>query len=208
MASGPITSRQIDQETVETVAVPKSLQMVIAAMKLRHLLLGRKVMNNLDSILKNRHYCANKGPSSQSYGFCSSHVWMWEFNCEESWAPKNWCFWTVVLEKTLESPLDSKIQPVHPKGNQSWIFIGRIDALADFGHLIQRTDSLEKTLMLGKIEGGRRRGWQRMRRLDGITDSIDMRLSKSRNWWTGKPGMLKSMRSQSQAQLSDWTELK
>ena len=80
------------------------------------------------SIKKQRHYFANKCSSSQSYGFSSSHVWMWELDYEENWAPKNWCFWTVVLEKTLESPLDSKqIQPVHPKGNQSWIFIGRTD---------------------------------------------------------------------------------
>ena len=111
---------------------PKSLQMVTAAMKLRHLLLGRRVMINLDSILKSRHYFANKGLSSQSYGFSSSHEWMWELDHKERWVPKNWCFWIVVLEKTLESPLDCKeIQPVHPKGNQSWIFIGRTDAEAE-----------------------------------------------------------------------------
>ena len=82
-------------------------------------------------IKKQRHYFSNKGPSSQSYVFSSSHVWMWELDCEEGWAPKNWCFWTVLLEKTLESPLDCKeIQPVHPKGNQSWIFNGRTDAEA------------------------------------------------------------------------------
>ena len=81
---------------------------------------------------KQRHYFANKGPSSQGYGFSSGHVWMWELDCEESWVPKNWCFWTVVLEKTLESPLDCKeIQPVHPKGGQSWEFIGRIDVEAE-----------------------------------------------------------------------------
>ena len=74
---------------------------------------------------------ANKGPSSQGYGFSSSYVWIWELDCKESWAPKNWCFWTVVLEKTLEDPLDCKIKPVHPKGNQSWIFIGRTDAEAE-----------------------------------------------------------------------------
>ena len=97
----------------------------------RHLLLGRKVMINIDNILKSRHYFVNKGPSSQGYGFSSSHVWMWELDYKESWAPKNWCFWTVVLEQTLESPLDYKeIQPVHPKGVQSWIFIGRTDAEA------------------------------------------------------------------------------
>ena len=96
------------------------------------LLLWRKVMTNLDSILKSRVYFADKGLSSQSCGFSSSRVWMWELDYKESWAPKNWCFWTVVLEKTLESPLDCKeIQPVHPKGNQSWIFIGRTDAEAE-----------------------------------------------------------------------------
>ena len=89
-------------------------------------------MTNLDSILKSRHYFADKGLYSQSYGFSSSHVWMWELDYKESWALKNSCFWTVVLEKTLESPLDCKeIQPVHPKGNQSWIFIGRTDAEAE-----------------------------------------------------------------------------
>ena len=99
----------------------------------RRLLLGRKAMITLDSILKKqRHYFANKSPSSQSYGFSSSHVWMWELEYKESWTLKNWCFWTVVLEKTLESPLDCKeIQLVYPKGNQSWIFIGRTDAEAE-----------------------------------------------------------------------------
>ena len=83
-------------------------------------------------IKKQRHYFANKGLSSQGCGFSSGHVWMWELDCEESWAPKNWCFWTVVLEKTLESPLDCKeIQPVHPKGDQSWVFIGRTDVEAE-----------------------------------------------------------------------------
>ena len=89
-------------------------------------------MTNLDSILKAEHYFANKGSSGQGYGFSSGHVWMWELDGEESWVPKNWCFWTVVLEKTLESPLDCKeIQPVHPKGDQSWVFIGRTDAEAE-----------------------------------------------------------------------------
>ena len=98
----------------------------------RCLLLGRKVMTNLDSILKSTHYFVNKGPSSQGYGFSSSHVWMWELGYKESWVLKNWWFWTVVLEKTLDSPLDYKeIQPVHPKGDQSWVFIGRSDAKAE-----------------------------------------------------------------------------
>ena len=84
------------------------------------------------NIKKQRHYFANKGPSSQSYGFSNSQVWMWELDYKESWVPKNWCFWTVVLEETLESPLDCKeIQPVHPKGDQSWVLIGRTDAEAE-----------------------------------------------------------------------------
>ena len=107
---------------------------------------------------------------------------MWELDYKESWMPKNWCFWTVVMEKTLESPLDCKeIQLINPKGNQSWIFIGRTDAETKtpiLDHLMWRTDSLKKTLMLSKIEGRRRRGWQRMRWLDGSIDSMDMSLSK------------------------------
>jgi len=83
-------------------------------------------------IKKQGHCFANKGPSSQGYGFSRSHVWIWGFDCKESWEPKNWCFWTGVLEKTLESPLDCKeIQPVHPKGDRSWVFIGRTDAEAE-----------------------------------------------------------------------------
>ena len=133
-------------------------------------------------IKKQRHYFTDKGQYSQSYGFSISHVLMWELDQKESWALKNWCFWTGSLEKILESPLDCKeIKPVNPKGNKSWIFIGRTVLKLKpqyFGHLMQRTDSLEKTLMLGKIEGGRRRGRQRMRWLDGITDPMDMNLSK------------------------------
>ena len=89
-------------------------------------------INRWMDIIKQRHYFANKGPSGQGYGFSSGHVWMWELDCEENWVPKNWCFWTVVLEKTLKSPLDCKeIKPVPPKGNQSWVFIGRADAEAE-----------------------------------------------------------------------------
>ena len=108
-------------------------------------------------------------------------VWVWELDHKEGRVLKNWCFWTAVLEKTLESPLDCKIKPVNLKGNQPWIFIVRTDAEAEvpyFGHLMQRTDSLEKILMLGKIEGRRRRGRWRMQWLNGITDTMDMRLSK------------------------------
>ena len=138
MASGLITSWQIDGETVETVTIyfggtPKSLQMMTAAMKLKDTYsLGKSYDQPRQHIKKQRHYFANKGPSSESYGFSSSHVWMWELAYKESWVLKNWCFWTVVLEEALECPLDCKeIQPVHPKGNQSWIFIGRTDAEAE-----------------------------------------------------------------------------
>ena len=131
MASGPITLWQIDGETVEPVT-----DFIFLGSKItedgvcshvikRRLLLGKKSMTNLDSILKSRDI-ADKGQSSQSYGFSSSHVWLCELDYKESWAPKNWCFWTVVLQKTLERPLDCKeIQPVHPKENQFWIFTGR-----------------------------------------------------------------------------------
>ena len=117
-------------------------------------------------INKQRHHFACKGPHSQNYGFSCSHVWMWELDQKEGWGPKNWCFQIVVLEKTLESPLDCKeIKPVNPKGNQPWIFIGRLMLklkLQYFEHLTWRANPLDKTLMLGKIEG-KRRELQRMR---------------------------------------------
>ena len=111
---------------------PKSLQMVIVAMKKMLTPWKKSYDQPREHIKKQRHYFANKGPSSQGYGFSSSHVWMWELDCEESWAQKNWCFWTVVLEKTLESPLDcKKIQPAHSEGDQPWVFIGGTDVEAE-----------------------------------------------------------------------------
>ena len=138
MASCPITLWPIDGETVETVSDFIFLGSKITAdgdcsheIK-RRLLLGRKIMTDLDSILKSRDISLPTKVHLVKAMFSSRHVWMWELDHKESWVPKNWCFWIVVLEKTLESPLDCKeIQPAHPKGNQSWIFIGRTDAKAE-----------------------------------------------------------------------------
>ena len=204
----------------------------------------------------------HKGPSSQSYGFSSSHVWMWELDCKESWVLKNWCFWTVVLEKTLESPLDCKeIQTVHPKGDQSWVFFGRTDAKAETPILWPPDAELThwKRLMLGGIGNKRRRWRQRMagwhHRLDGhefgwapgvgdgqgglaccnsvqslshvrlfvtpwtawggqsiwVSASASVLPKNTQDWsplgWTVWIS-LQSKGSQSQTQLSDWTELK
>ena len=150
---------------------------------------------------KQRHYFANKDPSSQSYGFPSSHVWMWELDYKERRGPKNWCFWTVVLEKTLESPLDcEKILPVHPKGNQSWIFSGRIDAEAETHTLAtwcKELTPLKRPWCWERLKTGGKgddRGW------DGLMPSPTpwtwFWVSSGSWWWTGRPGMLQSMESQ------------
>ena len=160
-------------------------------------------------IKKQRHYFANKGPSSQSYGFSSGHVWMWELNYKKSWVPKNWCFWTVVLEKTLESPLDCKeIQPVLPKGNQSWIFIGRTDAEAETSilwppdvknQLIRKRPWYWERLKAGGE--GNDRGWDGW--MASSTRWTWVWVGSRSWWWTEKPGVLQSMGSQ--RVRHDWT---
>ena len=158
-------------------------------------------MTNLDSICKSRNYFANKGPSSQGYGFSSSHVWMWKLDCEEGWGPKNWCFWTVVLEKSLESALDYKeIKPVNPKGNQSWIFIGRADAKAE-APILWPSDL--KNWLIGKDPDvgkdwrwggeGDDRGWDGW--MSSLTQQTWVWANFGRWWRTRNPGVLQSMGS-------------
>ena len=159
-------------------------------------------MTNLDSIKKQRHYFANKCPSSQSYGFSSNHVWIWELDYNESWVPKNWCFWTVVLEKTLETPLDCKeIKPVIHKGKQFWIFIGRTDAEAETpilwppdvkNRLIGKDpDAGIKVKAGGEGDG---RGWDGW--MASLTRCTWVWASSGNWWWIGKPSLLQSMGSQ------------
>ena len=202
MVSGPITSWQIDGEAREIVTDFLFLGSKITADG-NYSHEKTKTKTNYDQhrqhIEKQRHYFVNKGPSSQSYGFSNSHVWMWELDPKESWALENWCFWTLVLEKTLESPLDFKeIKPVNSKGNQSWIFIGRTDADAE-APVLWPPDAKNWLIRKGrwcwerlKAGGeGDDRGW------DGWMASPTQWtwiLASSGSWCgTGRPGVLQSM---------------
>ena len=183
------TSWQIDGKTMETVT-----DFIFLGSKIsvdgdciheikRRFLLGRKAMTNLrQHIKKQRHHFANKGEYSQNYGFSSSHVWMWELDHKEGWVPKNWCFELWYWRRLLRVPWTARrsnqsiLKETSPEGPLEGLM--RRLKLQYFGRLMQRANSLEKTLMLGKIEGRRRRGQERMRWLDGITDSMDTSLSK------------------------------
>ena len=165
----------------------------------RRLLLGRKAVTNLDSMLKSRHCVANKGPSSQGYGVSGSPVWMWKLDYKESWVLKNWCCWTVVLEKTLDSPLECKeIRPVNLKGNQSWLFIGRTDVEAETP-ILWPPDV--KNWLIGKRPSWR---WERLKAGEGDDRGWDGWMASPTRWtwvwvgsgcwwWTRKPGVLQSM---------------
>ena len=163
-------------------------------------------------IKKQRHYFANKGPSSQHYGFSSGHVWMWELDYKESWVLKNWCFWTVVLEKTLESPLDSKeIQPVHHKGDQSWVFIGRTNAEAEIP--ILWPPDVKSWLIWKDPDAGKDWGQEEKGTTEDEMVGWYHRLNGRGVGWTpgvgdgqGDLGCSSSWVTKSQTQLSDWTE--
>ena len=167
-------------------------------------------------IEKQRDYYVNKRPCSQGYGFSSgfSHGWMWELDYKESWAPKNWCFWTVVLEKTLECPLDymrpnqSILKEISPECSLEGLMLKL--KLQCFGHLLQRADSFEKTLMLGKMEDRRRMGWQRMRWSDGNTNSMDLSMCGLWELVMDKEALCAAVHGliKNWTRLINWTELK
>ena len=214
MASGPITSRQIDGETVKTVrdfifGGSKITSDGDCSHEVKTLAPWKKSDDQTRQYIKNqRHYFTKRGLSSQSYGFSSIHVWIWELDYKESWAPKNWCFWTVVLKKTLGSPLDCKeIQPVHPKGNLPWIFIGRTDAKAETlilwppdmkNHLIGKDLDARKDWKWEEKDNREWGGW-----MASLTWWTWVWVGFKSWWWTVKPGILQSMGSQRVGH--DWT---
>ena len=163
-------------------------------------------------IKKQRHVFTNEGPSSQGYDFSSCHVWIWEWDCKESWALKNWCFWTVVLEKSLKSPLDCKeIQPVHPKGDQSWVFIDHSTDVEAETPILWPPDM--KSGVIGK-DTGAGKDWEQEEKgmtedgwMASLTQWTWIWVNSWSWWWTRRPDLLQSVQSQSWTRLSDWSEL-
>ena len=203
MASGPITSWQIDGETVETVAdfiffgLQNHCRRWLQPWNWKTLTPWKESYDQpRQHIKKQRHYFVNKGLSSQGYGFSSSHVWMWELVYKESWALKNWCLWTVMLEKTLESPLDFKdVQPVHPKGDQSCVFIGRMDAKAENSNTLatswEEVTHLKRPWCWKRLRAGGEgddRGWYGW--MASLTRWTWVWVDSGSWWWTGRPGVL------------------